>query len=182
MRRAGISETIQPRKRLARVGYCLGKIGLYASRALIRPPRHRAETCGSGPRDTLRAAWLRAGTLRHAHAFDAAGGATYTGEKVPVEDTGGQGTADSHWRESVFGSEIMTGFIGAGSNPLSAVTVRSLEDQGYGVNPAAADPFTILSSLRAGQAAAGFRLHRDVLPGPIYRVDESGRITGVVRR
>jgi hypothetical protein len=114
-------------------------------------------------------------------AFDAAGGAGYAGEKVPVEDTGGQGTADSHWRESVFASEIMTGFVGVGINPLSAITVRSLEDQGYGVNPAAADPYSLLPSLRGAQSTAGFRLQDDVLRGPIYRVDRHGRITGVVR-
>jgi hypothetical protein len=117
-----------------------------------------------------------------AAAFDAAGGVTYIGQKVPVEDTGGQGTADSHWRESVFGNEIMTGFVDLGVNPLSAVTVRSLEDQGYGVNPSVADPFTILPSVRADRAAGAIRLVDDVLRGPIYRVDETGRVTDVVRR
>jgi hypothetical protein len=115
-------------------------------------------------------------------AFDAAGGAGYAGQKVPVENAGEQGTADSHWRESVFGSELMTGFVHPESNPLSAVTVRSLEDQGYAVNPAGADPFSITPSLRAGRSGGGFRLQDDVLRGPIYRVDQSGRLTGVVRR
>jgi hypothetical protein len=115
-------------------------------------------------------------------AFDAAGGVTYTGQKVPVEDTGGQGTADSHWRESVFGNEIMTGFVGLGANPISAVTIRSLEDQGYAVNAGAADPYAFIPSLRAGGAAGGFRLHQDVLTGPIYRIDQTGRVTGVARR
>lgn len=44
-------------------------------------------------------------------AFDAVGGTSYTGAKVPVENTGGTGTADGHWRESVFDAELMTGFI-----------------------------------------------------------------------
>jgi hypothetical protein len=114
-------------------------------------------------------------------AFDAAGGGGYLGQKVPVEDTGGQGTADSHWRESVFGPELMTGFIGLGANPLSAVTVRSLEDQGYDVDPAGADPFTVNAALRGGRAAAGFRLQDDVLREPVYRVDEAGQVTGTVR-
>src|SRR6188472_3742327 len=30
---------------------------------------------------------------------------------VPVENTGGPGTADGHWRESVFRNELMSGFI-----------------------------------------------------------------------
>ncbi len=43
---------------------------------------------------------------------------------VPVEATGGSGTALSHWRESVFTNELMTGWAGPGTNlPLSIVTV-----------------------------------------------------------
>ena len=32
---------------------------------------------------------------------------------VPVENTGGPGTRDGHWRESVFKNELMSGFISA---------------------------------------------------------------------
>lgn len=61
---------------------------------------------------------------------------------VPVENTGGGGTRDSHWRESIFGAEIMTGFLNQGvTNPLSAVTAASLADLGYSVNMAAVDAF-----------------------------------------
>jgi hypothetical protein len=60
---------------------------------------------------------------------------------VPVENTGGSGTRDSHWRESVFGNELMTGYLNSGSNPLSRVTVASLADMGYQVNLAAADRY-----------------------------------------
>ena len=60
---------------------------------------------------------------------------------VPVANTGGPGTADAHWRESVFDNELMTGYIDSGSNPLSAVTVGSLADIGYGVDLAASDPY-----------------------------------------
>jgi len=62
---------------------------------------------------------------------------------VPVENTGGSGTRDSHWRESVFGNELMTGWVGPGSYmPISRVTVASLADLGYSVNMAASDSFT----------------------------------------
>jgi hypothetical protein len=62
---------------------------------------------------------------------------------VPVESDGGDATADSHWRESVLGNELMTGFIGPGTiNPLSQLTVASMADLGYAVNFAAADPYT----------------------------------------
>ncbi|UDY35882.1 leishmanolysin-related zinc metalloendopeptidase [Dermatobacter hominis] len=62
-------------------------------------------------------------------------------DTVPVEGTGGPGTADSHWRETVFGTELMTGWISNGTNPLSQVTVGALADLGYGVDLNAADPF-----------------------------------------
>ncbi|HEX8201047.1 MAG TPA: leishmanolysin-related zinc metalloendopeptidase, partial [Isosphaeraceae bacterium] len=61
---------------------------------------------------------------------------------VPVENTGGSGTRDSHWRESVFVNELMTGYLNSGVNPLSRITVASLADLGYTVNLNAADPYT----------------------------------------
>ena len=69
---------------------------------------------------------------------------------VPVENTGGSGTRNSHWRESTFGNELMTGWVGPGSNmPLSRITIGSLADIGYTVNYAAADPYTRTSALTA---------------------------------
>ncbi|MFO0845255.1 MAG: pre-peptidase C-terminal domain-containing protein [Gemmataceae bacterium] len=80
-----------------------------------------------------------------------------TATAVPVENTGGSGTRDSHWRESVFGAELMTGFLNSGvTNPLSRVTVASLADLGYQVNLAAADPYTPPGAgLRAGSGSSG---------------------------
>ena len=57
---------------------------------------------------------------------------------VPVEAGGGSGTRDSHWRESVFGNEVMTGWVDSGHNPISRLTVGSLRDLGYQVNMNAA--------------------------------------------
>lgn len=65
--------------------------------------------------------------------------------KVPVESTGGAGTADSHWRESTFGDELMTGYVGA-SNPASKMTVASLADLGYHTDRDAADSYSLPSS------------------------------------
>lgn len=62
---------------------------------------------------------------------------------VPVENSGGAGTRDSHWRESVFKSELMSGFIAAPNNPLSRLTVASLKDLGYVVNMNAAEPYSL---------------------------------------
>ncbi len=73
----------------------------------------------------------------------------YSGNPVPVENSGGSGTRDSHWRESVLTRELMTGFLNRNvTNPLSRLTVGSLQDLGYVVNLAAADAYSITSQLR----------------------------------
>lgn len=86
-------------------------------------------------------------------AFLDVGGGAYTGDPVPIENMGGTGTIFAHWRESVFDHELMTGFINIGANPLSAVSIASLADMGYGIDPGAADPYLLpppaLSALRA---------------------------------
>ncbi len=81
-------------------------------------------------------------------AFDAVGGSTYTGKKVPVEnESGGQGTQDGHWRRSVFGpNELMEGYDdteGVATEPLSAITIQSLADLGYVADLDQADPYTL---------------------------------------
>lgn len=67
---------------------------------------------------------------------------------VPVENTGGPGTRDSHWREALFQNELMSGFIAGVNNPLSRLTVASLQDMGYVVDMSAAEAYT-LPNLRA---------------------------------
>ena len=88
---------------------------------------------------------------------------TLTGENIsksiPVANTGGTGTRDAHWREDVFGNELMTGFLDRGMNPLSRMTIASLEDIGYEVNYNAADAFIlpgarILAEMGVGAARA----------------------------
>lgn len=72
----------------------------------------------------------------------AIGGTNTCASSVPVEGTqGSEGTVNSHWRESTFGNELMTGFLNSGTNPLSVMSIRSLEDLGYTVNPAVADAY-----------------------------------------
>ncbi|GAA4559589.1 leishmanolysin-related zinc metalloendopeptidase [Pseudonocardia xishanensis] len=72
---------------------------------------------------------------------------------VPVENTGGEGTREGHWRESVFSNELMSGFIAAAGNPLSRVTVASLADLGYTVDLEAAEPYRLPAGAGAGGAA-----------------------------
>ena len=116
-------------------------------------------------------------------AFNAVGGGSYVASlKVPVENTGGQGTADSHWRESVFGNELMTGFVDAGANPLSRVTVASMGDLGYSVNLADADPYTLAPGLRAFARGPVIELKNDVLRVPLHEVDDVGRVVRVIPR
>jgi hypothetical protein len=115
-------------------------------------------------------------------AFDDVGGTAYvSGEKVPVENTGGPGTADGHWRESVFDRELMTGFIGAGTNPLSVVTLASLADQGYSVDFTKADGYTLAMALQVFDKGRTLKLKGDILRRPIRKVDARGRITGLLR-
>jgi subtilase family serine protease len=75
-----------------------------------------------------------------------------SGSTIPLETGGGSGTALVHWSDAVFGSELMTGYISGASNPLSIMTVGSLQDMGYRVNYAAADAYSIPGHLEAGAA------------------------------
>lgn len=88
--------------------------------------------------------------------------------RVPVENTGGPGTINSHWRESVFKNELMSGFIAAANNPLSKVTVGSLKDLGYVVNMNAAETYTLPNLLEIAErglmAADQERLHIHTIP------------------
>ncbi len=105
-------------------------------------------------------------------AYGALGGAE---PDVPIENTGGAGTRDAHWRESTFGSELMTGFIGSTPNPLSAMTIGSLTDLGYGVDGAVAADYT-LGMVRSAARQDGIDLGRaERVKGPRFEIDPAGR-------
>ena len=76
-------------------------------------------------------------------AFDDAGGRDYTGAKVPLDDAG-------HWRYSVLEGELM---VPGGGGALSAITVQSLADLGYGVDVTQADPYTLPGAASAKASA-----------------------------
>ncbi len=65
--------------------------------------------------------------------------------EVPLENMGRAGTQYDHWREAVFGNELMTGFLGNLPNPLSRMTIASLQDIGYTCNYDMADIFQVPS-------------------------------------
>jgi hypothetical protein len=125
-------------------------------------------------------------------AFNDAGGAAYTGGKVPVENMLEAGSADSHWRESVLENELMTPALQSGvANPLSAITIESLSDLGYDVDSSEADSFTgIFSAPAPAPARAQARLtapagrvlnlKNDTYRGPIQVVDDSGYVTQTI--
>ncbi len=114
-------------------------------------------------------------------AFDAAGGAAYTGgAKVPVDNQAAVGSSDAHWREPVLQLELMTPALTPGvTNPLSAITTESLADLGYSVDSSGADPFTGTFSAPARLTAPGGRvinLENDTYRGPIEVVDPNGNV------
>ncbi|MYA64350.1 MAG: hypothetical protein F4139_06930 [Gemmatimonadetes bacterium] len=117
-------------------------------------------------------------------AFDAVGGSGYAGARVPVENGGTRGVADTHWRESVFGDELMTPYLTGDTQPLSLVTIESMYDIWYEVDLDAADAFSLTSAGRAGMAMPRgpfIDLSDDVADWPIVVGDQkTGRVLGVI--
>ena len=60
---------------------------------------------------------------------------------VPTELDGGPGTRCGHWDDRCLKDELMTGYLSGTTQPLSRITIGSLEDMGYEVDYSAADPF-----------------------------------------
>ena len=118
--------------------------------------------------------------------FNIIGGSSYTGGgKVPVENTqGGEGTRDAHWRENVLRNELMTGFISGSNNPLSQLTVRSLQDLGYSVDVAQADVFFLTLTAASLREDGGNSVHLkdDVIQDVLRVVDKRGHVLRVLSR
>ncbi len=157
------------------LGHLLG-ISIYSweTLGLLRNPAHHtpgADAHFVGPRAIA--------------AFVSAGGASYQGARVPVENDPTYGTVDSHWRESVFGNELMTTRLAAGTDYLSAVTIQALADMGYTVNLEEADRYVVGAASNASASAEKDRhaidLSGDVVASPAVFYDRHGRVTRVVR-
>jgi hypothetical protein len=146
------------------MGHVLGVGGLWDDFGLV------AETSGAPGADPH-----FTGTQARA-AFDAAGGQPLVGKKVPIEDEGGGGTRFVHWRERVMGSELMTGFVDDGPNPLSIITVASLGDMGYEVDLTAAEEYTVPFATSGLARSPKLALGNDILRQPVYRIYASGRV------
>ncbi|MCZ0935831.1 MAG: Ig-like domain-containing protein [Gemmatimonadetes bacterium] len=128
----------------------------------------------ANPSDALPDADTHFSGSRAVAAFNAAGGAGYTGGKVPVQNGGD----DAHWRESVMGSENMTPALTVGeANPVSAITIRALADLGYRVNARLAQPYSVSPAAAAvAEDAPAIDLRDDVYRGPISEIDGEGNI------
>jgi hypothetical protein len=117
-----------------------------------------------------------------------AGGTSICATGIPVENTGGAGTADSHWRESVFDTELMTGFAEAPDidMPQSSMTIFSLADVGYVVNALAADPYSLppgvgLQGIR-GNLVEGESTPMDIVIQPTLGLTRGGTIRKLVKQ
>eukprot|EP00924_Labyrinthula_sp_SR-Ha-C_P010799 snap_masked-scaffold_35-processed-gene-1.42-mRNA-1 protein AED:1.00 eAED:1.00 QI:0/0/0/0/1/1/2/0/318 len=57
---------------------------------------------------------------------------------VPVQEF-----QSGHWRESTFGNELMTPFISTGTNPLSIISLSSLQDLGFVADTSFAESYSL---------------------------------------
>ena len=116
---------------LHEMAHVLGFGTLWARRGLVT---------GSGSADPR---FAGAGAAREWARLDPDGG-----RLPPIANTGGPGTREGHWRELVFGDELLTGFLSGEARPLSALSIASFEDLGYAVDHGRADPY-VLPDFRA---------------------------------
>ena len=109
-------------------------------------------------------------------AFDDAGGREYEGAKVPLQSGGG-----SHWRLPVLEGELMAP---SGGGTLSAITIQSLADLGYRVDPTQADAYSLPSAVSAKASAATGTPLLSCGPEsgaePIRVIDQQGRVVRTV--
>jgi hypothetical protein len=101
---------------------------------------------------------------------------------IPVENIGGPGTADAHWRESVFDTELMTGFAEAPgvTVPLSIMTIQSLADVGYVVNVQDADPYTVPFGISLREGVTETPQAFDSVMHPVWGISPEGKIRRLI--
>jgi len=160
---------------LHEMGHVLGIGSLWPLHDLLDDP-----ATGRGP--TPDTSFLGAHAIEQ---FDAVGGLDYDGNKVPVENEGEAAVANGHWRESVFGNELMTPYLSDSATRLSAITIASLQDLGYVVSYAGADAYAWPPEPDSGADWAGdpgrffsgeIPLHADVYQGPVHVVRAGGEL------
>ncbi|MBY5285530.1 Calx-beta domain-containing protein, partial [Anabaena sp. PCC 7938] len=70
---------------------------------------------------------------------------TFTQTSVPMTTGVGSGSDYTHWKETVFGNEIMTHILMGATESLSQLSLAVLRDIGWNVNYGAAQPYTLPS-------------------------------------
>jgi len=105
---------------------------------------------------------------------------------VPVEGSLGEGSDGTHWDEATFNAEIMTAISEIGPQPISRMTLASLQDGGYQVALEEADPYELPACSpdcpEPAPAEPGSPRAVDVvLPPPGY-VTPDGRVIRLPRR
>lgn len=113
--------------------------------------------CGTDPQ------YIGSNALREYRALGGTG-------NIKLENLYGPGTCEGHWKESVFGTELMTGFLNANVvNPLSRMTLASMQDLGYSIDLSKADPYSIPA---AGTASVSARADKNdlIVTRPIDQV------------
>ncbi|MDX8350944.1 leishmanolysin-related zinc metalloendopeptidase [Cognatiyoonia sp. IB215182] len=113
---------------LHEMAHVLGFGTLWARKRLIR---------GRGSMDPR---FTGPASIREYAALDPEGG-----DAVPLSNTGGEGTREGHWRELIFGDELLTGFLSGTERPLSRLSVAAFEDIGYTVDYSRADSYVLPS-------------------------------------
>lgn len=182
-----LSSTVLDAVILHEMAHVFGVGTLWQSRGLLEQP-----SCLGGCTDVSPSPDTRYTGQRGVLAWLGLGGLATDGG-APVENGegngAGQGTRDGHWREIAFDTELMTGFVESTANPLSVLTLASLEDVGLDlldysqtddyVVPAisAAPPFGSRAASVGGHAV---HLGDDVYRGPVWVVDDEGNVVRVL--
>lgn len=117
-----------------------------------------------------------------AHAKAELGRLTGTAPRdVPVENSGGVGAANRHWREIVFGDEIMSTYVPTAHNPISRLTLASMRDLGYQVDMRMAQDYALPRALGQWNKEWDLRLpsykvrptQMEILPDDALIMDDS---------
>jgi len=179
---AGMSATVLNAVILHEMAHVFGIGTLWSSKGFLDNPSCPGGSCTSsdppGP-DT------RYTGSAGASAWLSIGGSLSQGG-APVENgdgvSAGPGTRDGHWREILLQTELMTGFVSPSSNPLSHLTLAALADVGLDqLDFSVADDYTVpvFGAPMPAWGGLGVHMHDDIRVGPIWVVDDAGRVIGV---
>jgi hypothetical protein len=108
--------------------------------------------------------------------------------RVPIEDCVGipgcgSGTIYGHWREGIFGHELMTGYLSGPRQPFSAMTIEALGDMGFVVDKHQAEayslpPGSLMSPSLRAPVERGLKLPAPLLP--THEVTPDGRLRRIL--